>query len=200
MLACGGYLAGLRREVDAGVLPIATYVMVTEPLGARMDDVLRTRAAIYDTRFAFDYYRPLPDTRLLWGGRISVRDRSPDAVRALLRKDMLKVFPQLHDVAIEDAWSGLMSYARHEMPQIGRIDDGLWLAQAFGGHGVAPTTFAGEVLASAIAEGDPRWKEFADYPLVSALKPAGFVGAQLTYWWLQGMDGWKDRMEHLFQK
>ena len=200
VLACGGYLAGLRREVDAGVLPIATYVMVTEPLGARMDDVLRTRAAIYDTRFAFDYYRPLPDTRLLWGGRISVRDRSPDAVRALLRKDMLKVFPQLHDVAIEDAWSGLMSYARHEMPQIGRIDDGLWLAQAFGGHGVAPTTFAGEVLASAIAEGDPRWKEFADYPLVSALKPAGFVGAQLTYWWLQGMDGWKDRMEHLFQK
>ena len=34
----------------------------------------------------------------------------------------------------------LLSYARHEMPQLGRIDEGLWLAQAFGGHGVAPTT------------------------------------------------------------
>ena len=193
VLACGGYLAGLRRDVDAGVLPIATYVMVTESLGARMDTILRTRAAIYDTRFAFDYYRPLPDGRLLWGGRISVRDRSPREVQRLLYRDLMKVFPQLDGVRIESAWSGLMSYARHEMPQIGRIDDGLWLGQAFGGHGVAPTTFAGEVLASAIADGDTRWREFADYGLVSALKPAGFIGAQLGYWWLQAKDAWKSR-------
>ena len=195
VLACGGYLAGLRRDVDAGVLPIATYVMVTEPLGSRMAQVLSTRAAIYDSRFAFDYYRPLPDTRLLWGGRISVRDRSPAAVEALLRRDMLRVFPSLADVRIESAWSGLMSYARHEMPQVGQIEPGLWLAQAFGGHGVAPTTFAGEVLASAIAEGDTRWREFSHYGLVSALKPAGFLGAQLSYWWLQAKDAWKDRLE-----
>ncbi|GAA5073103.1 FAD-binding oxidoreductase [Lysobacter panacisoli] len=195
VLACGGYLAGLRSEVDAGVLPIATYVMVTEPLGERLDDILGTRAAVYDTRFAFDYYRPLPDTRLLWGGRISVLDRSPAQVERLLCADLMKVFPQLDGVRIDHAWSGLMSYARHQMPQIGRIGDGLWLAQAFGGHGVAPTTFAGECIASAIAEGDTRWREFADYGLVSAMKPAGFVGAQLSYWWAQFKDEWKDRME-----
>lgn len=195
VLSCGGYLAGLRREVDAGVLPIATYVMVTEPLGARLDEVIRTRAAIYDTRFAFDYYRPLPDTRILWGGRISVRDRSPEAVKRLLRRDLLKVYPSLHGVAIDYAWSGLMSYARHQMPQIGRVDEGLWLAQAFGGHGVAPTTLAGEVLAAAIAEDDPRWREFGHYGLVSAMKPAGFLGAQLSYWWYQARDAWKDSME-----
>lgn len=195
VLSCGGYLAGLRRDVDNGVLPIATYVMVTEPLGPRMDDILRTRAAVYDTRFAFDYYRPLPDTRLLWGGRISVLDRSPQDVERLLYADMLKVFPQLDGVRIEHAWSGLMSYARHQMPQIGRIEDDLWLAQAFGGHGVAPTTFAGECVASAIADGDTRWQEFADYGLVSAMKPAGFVGAQLSYWWAEFKDAWKDRME-----
>jgi gamma-glutamylputrescine oxidase len=85
-----------------------------------------------------------------------------------------------------------MSYARHEMPQIGRIDEGLWLAQAFGGHGVAPTTFAGELLAEAIAEGGEGWRDFCDYGLVSALKPAGFIGAQLKYWWLQAVDGWND--------
>jgi gamma-glutamylputrescine oxidase len=57
---------------------------------------------------------------------------------------------------------------------------------------VAPTTHAGEVLASAIAENDTRWKEFGRYGVTSALKPAGFVGAQLTYWWLQFKDAWKD--------
>lgn len=192
VLSCGGYLAGLRREVDAAVLPIATYVMVTEPLGDRLSTVLRTQAAVYDTRFAFDYYRPLPDTRLLWGGRISILDRSPAQVQRLLLRDLAHVYPQLADVRVEFAWSGLMSYARHEMPQIAQVEDGLWVAQAFGGHGVAPTTFAGETLAAAIAEGDGRWREFADYGLVSAMKPAGFVGAQMTYWWLQMRDGLRD--------
>ncbi len=139
VLACGGYLAGLQPTIDAAILPIATYVMVIEPLGARLHDCLRTRAAVYDTRFAFDYYRALPDTRLLWSGRISIRHRSAKAVQLLLTQDMLRVFPQLKGVNVDYAWSGLMSYARHQMPQIGGRGDGLWWAQAFGGHGLAPT-------------------------------------------------------------
>lgn len=69
------------------------------------------------------------------------------------------------------------------------------MAQAFGGHGVAPTTLAGEVIASAIAEGDERWREFGAYGLVSAMKPAGFLGAQLSYWWAEAKDAWKARAE-----
>lgn len=190
VLACGGYLAHLRRDVDAGVLPIATYVMVTEPLGERLHASIATPAAVYDTRFAFDYYRALPDSRLLWGGRISILNRSAASVERLLRRDLRKVFPELAGAQVDFAWSGLMSYARHEMPQIGRIDGGLWLAQAFGGHGVAPTSFAGELVAAAIAEGDTRWREFGDYGLVSALKPAGYLGAQLSYWWAEARDAW----------
>jgi len=198
VLACGGYLAGLRREVDAAVMPIATYVMVTQPLGDLLDAALQTRAAVYDSRFAFDYYRPLRDGRLLWGGRISVRDRSPRQVQALLYRDLLRVFPQLSGVRIDYAWSGLMSYARHQMPQIGplgRVGDGLWLAQAFGGHGVAPTTFAGELLAAAIAHGDERWRELSGYGLGSAFKPAGLAAAQLSYAWAQFKDWFKDNSE-----
>lgn len=193
VLACGGYLAGLRRRVDAAVMPIATYVMVTEPLGDRLASAIRTRAAVYDTRFAFDYYRPLPDTRLLWGGRISIRDRAPADVARLLRTDLARVYPQLADVRIDRAWSGLMSYARHQMPHVGEIEPGLWLAQAFGGHGVAPTTFAGELVASAIAEGDTRWHVLRDaYGLASAFKPAGLLAAQVAYAWAQARDAFKD--------
>lgn len=195
VLACGGYLAGLRRDVDRGVMPIATYVMVTEPLGGRMAQVMSTRSAVYDTRFAFDYYRPLPDGRLLWGGRISIRDRDPAGVRRLLMRDVLRVFPQLKGVGVDFAWSGLMSYARHEMPQVGEIAPGLWLSQAFGGHGVGPTTFAGELVASGIAEGDSRWRELSDYGLVSAFKPVGLLAAQAAYWRAQMKDWWKASRE-----
>ena len=195
VLACGGYLAGLQPAIDRAILPIATYVMVTEPLGARMGECLHTRAAVYDTRFAFDYYRALPDTRLLWGGRISIRNRSPQAVKRLLMQDLLRVFPQLKGVQIDYAWSGLMSYARHQMPQIGGNDNGLWWAQAFGGHGLAPTCAAGELLASAIAEGDDRWTQFADYGLRSTYRPFGYLGAQASYWWQQGRDWLQTRRE-----
>jgi gamma-glutamylputrescine oxidase len=195
VLACGGYLAGLQRQIDRAILPIATYVMVTEPLGERLDACLATRAAVYDTRFAFDYYRPLPDTRLLWGGRISVRDRSAGAVQRLLRRDLLRVFPQLEQVRIDYAWSGLMSYARHQMPQIGGRGDGLWWAQAFGGHGLSSTCAAGELLAAAIAEGDPAWREFADYGLSSTHRPFGFMAAQASYWHAELKDWFKTRLE-----
>lgn len=195
VLACGGYLAGLRKPIDHAILPIATYVMVTEPLDHRLDDCLHTRAAVYDSRFAFDYYRALPDTRLLWGGRISILDRSPRAVQRLLMKDLLRVFPSLKGVKIDYAWSGLMSYARHQMPQIGGDGNGLWWAQAFGGHGLAPTCAAGELVASAIAEGDVRWKQFADYGLDSTYRPFGYLAAQATYWWQQSRDCLKTRLE-----
>ena len=195
VLACGGYLAGLRKRIDRAILPIATYVMVTEPLGERLAQCLPTRAAIYDSRFAFDYYRPLPDTRLLWGGRISILDRSPAGVQRLLRRDLLRVFPQLKDVRIDYAWSGLMSYARHQMPQIGGHGDGLWWAQAFGGHGLSSTCAAGELLAAAIAEGDDGWKQFSDYGLPSTHRPAGYLAAQASYWRAELNDWLKTRME-----
>ncbi|PWK89829.1 NAD(P)/FAD-dependent oxidoreductase [Fulvimonas soli] len=195
VLACGGYLAGLERRIDRAILPVATYVMATEPLGDRLEECLATRAAVYDTRFAFDYYRPLPDTRLLWGGRISVLDRPPRAVQRLLLRDLLRVFPQLEGVRVEHAWSGLMSYARHQMPQLGGDGHGLWWAQAFGGHGLSSTCAAGELLAAAIAAGDGGWRQFADYGLQRTWRPLGFLAAQASYW-RAGFDDWlKTRLE-----
>ena len=188
LLATGGYLAGLDRTIDRAILPIATYAMSTEPLGMRLGECLTTSAAVYDTRFAFDYYRPLPDTSLLWGGRISTRERAPEEIRRLLYRDMLQVFPQLEGVRVEYGWSGLMSYARHEMPQIGTDGHGLWWAQAFGGHGLAPTSVAGELVAAGIASGDDAWRQFADFGLVSAFRPWSYPIAQLRYAWLEYKD------------
>ncbi len=192
VVACGGYIGRLFAPLSRAILPIATYVMATEPLGERLKDAMRTDAAVYDTRFAFDYYRPLPDTRLLWGGRISIFDRSPQAVSRLLMRDLLRVYPQLEGVKVDRAWSGLMSYARHKMPQIGRLPDGPWYAMGFGGHGVGPTTAAGEVLAQALTGEAPVPAGFAHYGLPSTMGPLGLAAAQATYWWLQTRDALRE--------
>lgn len=195
VIAGGGYLGDWAPRLRRALLPIATYVMSTEPLGARLSDSVNTNAAVYDSRFAFDYYRALPDSRLLWGGRISVRDRPAHEVARLLKQDLLKVYPQLGEVHIEHAWSGLMSYARHEMPQVGQLEPGLWYAQAFGGHGLAPTCVAGETLAAAIAEQDKAYLELARFGLSPCFGTLGLAAAQINYSWLQARDAWKAQRE-----
>ncbi|MGF6755785.1 NAD(P)/FAD-dependent oxidoreductase [Paraburkholderia sp. GAS42] len=193
VMAGGGYARNVYRQVERAVLPIATYVMATEPLGARLKDAIDCTSAIYDTRFAFDYYRALPDTRILWGGRISVLDRQPDAIARLLRHDLLKVYPQLHDVRIDYAWGGLMSYARHKMPQIGQSADGVWYAVGFGGHGMAPTTVSGELLAAAISGERPVPEAFSHFGLTRTFGALGLAAAQLTYTTMQARDAFAAR-------
>ena len=192
VVACGGYIGRFFPPLARAVLPIATYVMATEPLGERLRTAMCTDAAVYDTRFAFDYYRPLPDTRLLWGGRISVRERSPRDVARLLTRDLLRVYPQLAGVKVEHAWSGLMSYARHKMPQIGRLPQGPWYSMGFGGHGVGPTTLAGEVLAQAINGEEPLPPSLMRYGLPPSRGRLGLAAAQAVYWGLQARDAFKD--------
>ena len=193
VLTTGGYDRSLWRPLQRALQPIATYIAVTEPLGERLRELLPGGVAVYDTRFAFDYFRPLPDGRLLWGGRISIADRSPQAIRRLLARDLEKVFPSLKGVRFEQAWGGWMSYARHEMPLLGRTAEGLWHGLAFGGHGMATTTLAGEVLAEALCGSPERLHAFERWQPQWAGGWAGRCAVQARYWWLQARDGWRDR-------
>ncbi len=188
VICCGGYIEKLYPRLASAILPIATYVMVTEPLNERLPTAMRTDAAVYDTRFAFDYYRPLADSRILWGGRISIRDRSPQDVAHLLYHDMLKVYPQLEGAKVDYAWSGMMSYGRHKMPQLGRLPEGLWYGMGFGGHGVGPTTLAGDVLAAAMMGEGAELARFGPWGLPTTGGPAGLLAAQLTYWYYELRD------------
>lgn len=200
VLATGGYDRSLWPRVQRALQPIATYIAVTRPLADQLADLIPHPVAVYDTRFAFDYYRPLPDTRLLWGGRISVARRSPRAIRRLMQRDLRRVFPELADVAFDYAWGGWMSYACHEMPLLGRTREGLWHALAFGGHGMATTTLAGEVMAEALTDRPERMTEFVDWPPTWAGGLAGRAGVQALYWALQARDGLNQRFAGSFRK
>ncbi|WP_181918690.1 NAD(P)/FAD-dependent oxidoreductase [Wenzhouxiangella sediminis] len=197
VLATGGYDRKLVPSVQRALQPVATYIAVTEPLGDRLPRHLPRPVAVYDTRFAFDYYRPLPDTRLLWGGRISMASRSPAAIRRLMRRDLARVFPDLENVQLEYAWGGWMSYARHEMPLLGRNRDGVWHALAFGGHGMATTTLAGEIMAEALCGDGRRLAEFERWRPVWAGGPLGRAVGQGIYWQAQLRDRLRDRRSHL---
>lgn len=194
----GGYTDGIEVRLKRSYLPIATYVLLTEPLGDLLPQTIRTRAAIGDDRRAGDYYRVVGDGRILWGGRITTRTADPRNLAALLRREMVGTYPQLEDVKVELAWSGLMSYARHLMPQIGKLgagsqNQGLWHCTAFGGHGMNTTAIGGKVVAEAITGESDRYRLYAPFGLDWAGGPFGRAAAQLTYWTYQAMDAWRER-------
>ena len=195
VMACGGYLDGLHRRLSTAIVPVATYVIATEPLGeARLCRAIEVPYAISDNRFASDYYRALADTRILWGGRISTRRSPPARLGRFMLADLLKVYPQLEGVRLASAWYGLMSYAVHKMPQIGQLMPGLWYAMGFGGTGMGTTTVAGELVASAIAENDDRHRLFAPFGLTPTGGPLGVAAAQLTYWTYELRDALRARL------
>jgi gamma-glutamylputrescine oxidase len=195
VVLAGNVQAGIAdREVGATVLPIWTYVAVTAPLGETLFDAVRYTGAVADTRRAGDYYRIVADDRLMWGGRFTTRGAPPRRLKALMRRDMLRAYPQLEDVEIEYAWAGTMGYALHKMPQIGELAPGYWLAGAFGGHGLNTTAMAGELIARAILDGDDRWRLFSPYELVWAGGRLGRAAAQAVAWTARVRDAAAERI------
>lgn len=172
VLACNAYVDQLDRRVQGRILPVGTYMIVTEPLGeAATRKLLPNGHAVSDNQFVLDYFRLSHDHRLLFGGKCSYTGRTPNNLTESLRQDMLKVFPQLAKVKIAFTWGGHIDITMARTPDFGRQDNVYW-AQGFSGHGVVPTCVAGRVLAEAINGDETHLKLF------TALKNPAFPGGE----------------------
>ncbi|MDI1287091.1 MAG: FAD-binding oxidoreductase [Reyranella sp.] len=195
VLAGNADLGPVQPRIARAVLPVATYVTVTENIGPRLAEAIRWSGAISDTRRAGDYYRVIDGDRLLWGGRITTDTREPPRLRDMMRGDILSVYPQLGDIRIEYAWPGIMGYAPHKMPQVGEIEPGLWVCSAFGGHGLAQTAAGADAVAAGILGDDSLWRLFAPFGTSWAGGPFGRTATQLAYWSLQAHDWWDEKRQ-----
>ena len=146
------------------------------------------RGAVSDTDLANHHYRIVGGDRLLWSGRSTTWEGDPARYAVKLKADIEAVYPQLGDVVIEHAWSGMLGSPLHRMPQIGELTPGLWLASGFGGHGLNTTAMAGTVIARAIAENDDTWKLFTPFELVWAGGRLGRAAMQAYYWWFNALE------------
>jgi gamma-glutamylputrescine oxidase len=188
VLACNVHLGDLMPELSATLLPITTYVMVTEPLGPQLAEAIRYRGAVSDTERADNHFRIVDGDRLQWSGRVRLWEGEPRWVGRGLRNDIRRNFPELGKVEIAYLWSGTLGRAIHRMPQIGEIDKGLWVASAFGGHGLNTTALAGELIARGIVDNDDTWRMFTPYELVWAGGKVGRAIAQGLYWGSRPLD------------
>lgn len=164
ILAGNGYLHGIHEDTESRVMPLHNFILTTEPLGTRADELIPKREAAADSRFVVYYWRLTRDNRLLFGGGETYGTRFPSDIKNFVRPHMLKLYPQLVDVKIDYAWGGTLAVTMKRLPYIRRLRRGLYTSCGYSGQGVGTASFAGKLLAEAIAGEVERFDVFTKLP------------------------------------
>lgn len=184
VLAGDALLHGLCGRVNSRIMPVANYVIATEPL-AEPRALIPDDVAVSDSRFVVNYYRLSADGRLIFGGGERYTPDPPSDMAAFTRRHMEAVFPQLRGVGIDHAWGGLVSITLTRLPHVGRQGDVLF-AHGYSGLGVILSTLAGKLLAEELAGRSDRFELFAGvepppFPGGTALRAPLHVLGMLWY-------------------
>lgn len=154
LLATGSKTGRAFPYFHRRIVPVGSYIIVTEPLPkALIDELIPKRRMVSDTLNFTYYFRITPDDRMLFGGRarFSSSDPSADAKSGrILEKGMLKVFPQLQGTRIDYCWGGLVDLTQDRMTHAGERD-GLFYSLGHNGHGVQMSTYMGQQMAAVMA-------------------------------------------------
>ncbi len=146
-----GYLGDTVAALKGRVMPVTSFIVTTEPLGEnRAKALIRDNEAVADTNFILDYFRRTADNRLLFGGRAAYSTMEPADVGAAMKLSILKVFPQLDDVAISHAWGGYIAITSNRIPDCGRLSPTVYYAHGYSGQGVALAQMYGKLMADAV--------------------------------------------------
>jgi len=169
-IATSGYTGSATPALQRRIVPIGSYIIVTEPLAEELARAISPRnRMIFDSKNFLYYFRLTPDRRMLFGGRAAFFPETANTVRksaALLRDGMLQVYPDLRDTRVEYVWGGTLDFAFDIMPHAGQLD-GLYYALGYAGHGVAMATYLGSKMADVIS-GDVHANPFHGLPFPTA--------------------------------
>lgn len=205
---CTNAWAAKMARFQRKIVPLYTYVLLTEPLGAeRLSKIgWKRRQGIEDKRNYVHYYRLTADDRILWGGTdgmvyrdLGIKpsyDRN-DAIFDKLERTFRWTFPQLDDVRFTHRWGGPVAMTPTFVPIHGSHDDGRVLyGLGCNGHGVAPTRLGGKILADMALERDRGFQDLffvRGKELEFPPQPLCWVGAELTRRALLSQDRAMDR-------
>jgi len=182
LVATSGYTSSATPALQKKIIPIGSYIIVTEQLPESLAEELSPHnRMIYDSKYYLYYYRLTPDNRMLFGGRAAFFPETKNTIRRsveILRRGMVEVYPQLHDAKIAHAWGGTVDFCFDTMPHAGQID-GIHYALGYAGHGVAMATYLGARMAEKIC-GSSDEIPYATIPFPGA--PLGLYNG--TPWFL----------------
>ena len=188
LIATSGYTGPATPALQRKLIPIGSFIIVTERLSGELARELSPRnRMIYDSKNYLYYYRLTADDRMLFGGRAAFFPETGDTVQRsaeILRRGLIEVYPQLRDTNIEYAWGGTLDFAFDIMPHAGQLD-GMYYSVGYAGHGVAMATYLGTKIA-AVMSGETDENPYRDIPFPGA--PFGLYNGRP--WFLPFAGAW----------
>lgn len=167
IVLCGNaYLNKVIPKLTDRIMPVSTQIIATEPLGELADELIPSDVCVEDVRYILDYYRLSADKRMLFGGGSVYGGQDPADIKAKIRPNMIKIFPQLRDVKVDYAWSGNFALSFSRVPQMGKLHDRVLFAHGYSGHGVTGSHLFGQILADAINGNTKEFDTFAEVPWI----------------------------------
>ena len=165
VLGTNGYTGKATPWHRRRVIPIASYIIATEPLGKeRVSELFPDGRMIADTKRVLYYFRPSPDgTRVIFGGRASFQARTALETAPVLYQYMLGIFPQLAGTKITHAWNGNVAFTFDRVPHMG-VDNGVHYAMGCNGSGVVMMSHLGHRVALKILGKTNRASAFDGLP------------------------------------
>ncbi len=169
-VATAGYTGQVTKSLQKKVIPIGSFIVATEKLPDELARELSPKnRMIFDYKHYLNYFR-LWDNRMIFGGRAAFFPENENTIARsaeILRREMVTVYPQLKNVAVEYAWGGTLDFAFDMMTHVGE-ENGVFYSLGYAGHGVAMGTYLGKTVAEAMLKGNIREHPFAQIDFPSA--------------------------------
>ena len=152
IICCNAYIGDLNKSLRRKIMPVKTYVSAyTQIPKKELDRYFRKPITVGDMLFVLNYFRLDSNNNLIFGGGVSYSNIDPINLELSLKKNIRKILPGLEKFKAWCTWSGHVAITVNRFPHIGSIDNNIFFAQGYSGHGLAITTMVGKMLAEVIS-------------------------------------------------
>ncbi|MFD1803577.1 NAD(P)/FAD-dependent oxidoreductase [Mixta tenebrionis] len=156
----------LLDKNNATTIPFYTYVGVTSPVDGGSKTLLPTGKPVYDTQLQIDYYRPVRNERLLFGGQGTGMRWDNSKTVDYLTSRMRAVFPDRPELELDFAWSGTTDLTLNGATDCRRSGKNgrIYSVHGWSGHGIAQTVRIGKAIRDDIINAN------TDFAMLTAIK------------------------------
>ena len=171
VLCCNAYLDNLNKDLRRKIMPVKTYVSAyTEIPNQVLSNYFKRKITVGDMLFVLNYFRLDGNNNLIFGGGVSYSNIDPINLENSLKKSIRKILPGIEKYNAWCTWSGHVAITANRFPHIGAINNDIYFAQGYSGHGLALTTMVGKMLAQTVISSN------SNFPLFEKLQHRNFPG------------------------
>ena len=130
------------------LVPTQSCIIVTEKLGIDTVKKYMPKLRMYgNTANIYSYFRPTPDReRILLGSRSFDRSEPSEKSVIYLKKNLVKIFPELIDCKVDYCWLGNVAFTKSQLPTVFQHND-IYYAAGFAGSGTVWARWLGKKAA-----------------------------------------------------